>query len=141
MCECGCQTNWERYTFPAPGGAIYLLTIAGHCENCDGGSFMRIELIDKSNTLFSHYKSGEFINGSLKFCNWPDSKGVEVGFGHTKSEFAKAMIPHLAGIDVNELGDHGILDEAGAEVIAEEMYAEMQVVPSLDQQYFKPHKA
>lgn len=131
MCECGCSEMFLRYTFPAPGKSLYLLTICQHCVGCDAPSGMSIELIEPSNILFKDYRSGEFINGPLPFSKWKDSKGVSFAFGLTRHEFIAAALEHLVGIDSSELGENGKIDRFGADVIAEEMYESVQKRPSL----------
>lgn len=131
MCECGCVMNWDRYTFPAPNKALYLLSISPHCDNCDAPVGVSIELIEQTNTLYKEYKKGDFSDGPLKFEQWPDTKGAAIVCGLRKHEFVQAVLPHLVGIDSRKMGENGAIDKFGAEVIAEEMYNDVQCRPKL----------
>lgn len=129
MCECGCTMNDEKLTFPGPGKSFYILTLAGHCEDCDAAPGVTIEHIKPDHPLWRDYKRGEFISGPLNFNQWPDGPGVAIVTGMRKHEFVAAMTKHLEGLDSRMLGDGGKMDEDGAEVVAEEMYADSQVQP------------
>lgn len=131
MCECGCSSNDERYTFPAPSrDAFYMLTIAAACPDCDAPPGISIELIDKTNVLWKDYKRGEFIDGKLKFEKWPDSKGVAIVTGMRRHEFVKAVAKHLIGTKANDLADeNGLFDDVAAETIAEELYEDSLTRP------------
>lgn len=130
MCECGCAGNHDRYLFPAPNRGLYVLTIAGHCLNCDGGSGISIELIEPSNSMYREYKRGDWTNGKLKFDDWGDSKGVSIVCGKQRHEFIHDCLKHLVGIDCVDMGSGGgQIDEAGADVILEEMYEDAQLKP------------
>lgn len=131
MCECGCTSNDDRYTFPGPGKSFYLLTLSGHCVECDAPSGVSIEQIEPSNVLYKEYKRGEFSNGPLLFESWPDSKGAAVVVGMRRHEFIKALLSHLVGVSSDDMGEDGKIDEAGADVILEEMYDDAQVRPQL----------
>lgn len=131
MCECGCTSNDDRYTFPGPGDSFYLLSLAGDCRSCDAPSGITLELIEPSNTLYEEYKRGTFTRGKLKFEKWPDSKGVAIITGMCMHEFIAALRSHLIGVSSVELGENGLIDDAGAEVILEEMYEDAQVQPKL----------
>lgn len=131
MGECGCMSNYDRYIFPAPGKAFYLLTLAGACPNCDSPSGVSIERIDPSNTLYQEYKRGEFVRGHLVFEKWPDSHGVGIVTGMRKDEFVKELLKHLVGVSSDDMGDDGVIDEIGAEVILEEMYEDSTTQPRL----------
>lgn len=123
MCECGCTANDERYVFPAPGRKVYVLTLSRGCVECDAPSGVTIERIDRGTLL------PDFIDGELKFEDWRDSEGVAIVTGLLKHEFVEALLPQLVGTSASEMGDNGVIDEAGAEVMLEEMYADAQVKP------------
>jgi|GEM_PF-5008339 len=129
MCECGCSSNAKRYKFAAQGESFYILTLLTVCVNCDGAPSITIELIEPGNTLFDEYKRGEFLSGDLAFEDWRDSKGVSIVCGMLRHEFVKALSQHLVGINSDELGENGTIDDAGAEVILEEMYEDSQLQP------------
>lgn len=131
MCECGCTMNDERYRFPGPDKSFYLLTLSGGCVDCDAGPGVSIELIEPNNSLYREYKRGEFTNGKLRFEKWPDSKGAAVVVGYRQHEFIRALLQHLIGVSSEELGENGVIDEAGAEVILEEMYEDAMFRPKL----------
>jgi hypothetical protein len=114
MCECGCTSNDERYSFPGPGKTLYLLTLSKGCESCDAGPGITIERFQRKASTFDL----EFIDGTLPFEEWPDSEGVAIICGFRKHEFVKAMRQHLTDTPVDEL------DESGAEVVLEEMYSD-----------------
>lgn len=138
MCECGCGSMADRYRFPAPNEAIYLLSLYPACTNCDVPPGITLELITREHTLWAEYQDGDwYCDGPLPFEQWHDSKGVAIVAGMRSDEFVKAMLPHLVGVDSNELGEGGVLDEAGAEVIAEEMYADACTKPRLVQEAAK----
>lgn len=131
MCECGCTMNDRRYTLPGPGKSIYLITLSAGCVDCDGPSGVSIELIEPDTILFKEYKRGEFSEGPLKLQQWPDSKGAAIVTGMRRHEFVKAASKHLIGVSSDEIGDDGVIDEAGAEVILEEMFEDVQVRPEI----------
>lgn len=135
MCECGCTGNADRYKFPAPNGAFYLLSLYPHCTNCDVPSGFTIELIEPGTHQFQYWTEDfpDGINGELPFENWErtESKGVSIVCGLRVEEFIEKLKSHLIGVDSNELGDDGVIDEDGADVIVEEMYEDAQVQPAL----------
>jgi len=131
MCECGCVMNWDRYKFPATGKAFYLLTLKNHCQDCDGPTGISIELIEPGTFMFDYYSDPEHHNGELKFDDWTDSKGVAITCGLMKHEFVKKLSQHLIGVNSNDMGEDGLIDEFGAEVILEEMYDDAQVQPAI----------
>ncbi len=131
MCECGCVMNHRRFSFPGPGKAFYILTLLGACENCSAPTAVWIELIEPGHALWDDYKRGDFLDGPLLFDQWPDNKGISITTGLLSSEFVKALSSHLIGVNSTELGENGLIDAAGAEVILEEMYADAQVQPYL----------
>ena len=131
MCECGCTSNDDRYSLPAPKRAIYVVTLSKACVYCDAPSGVTIERIDPGTTLYDEYKAGEFMNGPLVLEDWPDSKGAAIVCGLLKHEFVKAMTPHLVGVSSEEMGENGVIDEDGADAIAEEMYRDAQIRPHL----------
>lgn len=131
MCECGCVMNWERYKFPANGDAFYLLTLKNHCVDCDGKTGVMIELIEPGTFEFKFYSDVHNIDGDLQFEQWRDGKGVAIACGLFKHEFVKKLSPHLVGIDSNEMGESGLIDECSAEVILEEMYDDAQLQPAI----------
>lgn len=129
MCECGCVSSDRHFRFPASGDSFYILTLQGACVDCDGAPSIRIELVEPSNTLYEEYVRGDFLDGDLAFEECPDSKAVSIVCGMRRHEFVKAMMAHLVGVDSSELGEDGTIDEAGAEVILEEMYEDSQTQP------------
>ena len=131
MCECGCYGNDLKYSLAAPGGAFYVLTFSGACEDCDAPSGVAVELIELTHPLFDEYRRGEFLLGPLPWEKWPDGKGAAVITGLTKQQFIEAMSKHLVGVCSDEMGDDGTIDQDGADVIAEEMYADAQKQPQL----------
>ncbi len=133
MCECGCQGTWTRYRFPAPDGAFYLLTLMGTCTNCDGASGFRIELCKPESHDYEYYGKDfpEAIEGELKFEDWGDILGVHFDTGVQKHKFVESLLPHLVGVDSRKLGEDGVIDKFGAEVILEEMYEDAQMQPTL----------
>jgi hypothetical protein len=120
MCECGCTSNDERYTFQTPGKFVYVLTITKGCVECDGAAGVQIERIEKKR-MKDWYQ--DFIDGELLFEKWSDSEGVAIITGHRKHEFVNALKPHLIDTDMDEM------DEIGAEVTLEEMYNDSVVRP------------
>jgi hypothetical protein len=133
MCECGCVGMDERYRFPAPNRAFYLLTLSGACAGCDSPSGISIELCEPGSHNYKYYgkEYPEALDGQLKFEDWPDSKGVAIVTGMTEGEFIKAMMSHLVGVSSKEMGTKGRIDEAGAGVILEEMYDDATSRPKL----------
>jgi len=131
MCECGCVANDRRYTLPAPGTAVYLITLSGGCVDCDGPAGVSIELIEPGTFNHGYYRRPEYTDGPLKFEDWSDSKGAAIVTGMRQCEFVKAMQKHLIGLDSNEMGENGVIDEAGADVIAEEMFEDAVKRPVL----------
>ena len=127
MCECGCTSNDLRYWFPSPGKQVYLLTLSKGCIDCDAPSGVSIELIDKSSYMFQNRE--DYLDGELKFEDWCDSKGVAIVTGLRRHEFVKALQEHLIGVSSDEMGENGVIDESGAEVILEEMFKDSQVKP------------
>lgn len=131
MCECGCVSNQKRYRFPAPGKGFYVLTLIPHCVDCNGPIAVSIELIAPSSVIYREVRAGDYIAGDLPFEQWPDSKGVLVECGRMKHDFVDVLKRHLAGVDSSEIGEDGVIDDAGAEVILEEMYDDAQCSPRL----------
>jgi len=133
MCECGCTSNDQKFRLLGPAGTLYIVTLSGHCTNCDAPSGICIEQIDRTHTLYWEYQNGEFGCKPLKFEDWPDSKGVAIATGMRKHEFVKAVAHHLVGIQPNGglFDDKGYIDDAGAEVVVEEMYEDSQKRPAL----------
>jgi hypothetical protein len=124
MCECGCVGNDDKYSLPGPGESFYLVSLSVACENCDAPPGITIERLDPACRMFEEYAtSGMYGVKPLTLNDWTDGKGVAIVTGMRKDEFVKAMLPHLIGVDSRKLGENGVLDECGAEVIAEEMYA------------------
>lgn len=133
MCECGCVSNDKKFVFPAPNRAIYILTLSGGCVSCDAPSAVVIELVEPTDTLYREYQAGEFLDGNLKFEQWPDSQGVAIKTGMIRSEFIKAMSRHLVGIgtDSGLFGDDGRLDAVGSDELLKEAYEDSQTRPTL----------
>lgn len=131
MCECGCVGNDDKYVLPGPGESIYVLRLAGECVNCDAPPGIFVEQLSPGDFEFEHVTDEMYGYTPLALNDWPDGKGVAIVTGMRKQEFIKAMLPHLIGVDSRTLGENGVLDEAGADVIAEEMYADSQVQPSV----------
>jgi hypothetical protein len=132
MGECGCTLNDAKYYLRGPDRTIYVVTLSGHCANCDAPAGVSIEAIEPHHVLYHECLRGEFTQGPLPFTDWPDSRGVAIVTGMTKSQFVKAVSSHLVGINSNEIGDENAqLDECAAEIVAEEMYRDAQRRPSL----------
>lgn len=122
----------DKYSLPGPGQSIYLVSLAVACKNCDAPAGITIERMEPGDAMFEEYTEDEIYGvAPLQLNDWPDSKGVAIVTGMTQAEFVKAMMPHLVGVDSRKLGENGVLDEAGAEVIAEEMYGDSWTQPSV----------
>ncbi len=135
MCECGCVGNDDKYTLPGPGESVYIVRLAGECVNCDAPPGIIIELLNPGDYEFEEAAAtGMYGYQPLKLNDWPDGKGVAIVTGMRKHEFIKAMLPHLIGVDSRKLGENGVLDDCGAEVVAEDMYADSQTHPSVVKQ-------
>lgn len=131
MGECGCSYSDDRYTLPGPGESLYIVTLHGGCTECASPPGVSIERIDPGNVLWNECKQGVFINGPLPLEQWPNSVGVAIKVGMEQSEFVKAMMPHLVGLDSRDMGEDGTIDECGADVIADEMYGDSVFRPKL----------
>lgn len=131
MCECGCTMNDDRYTLPAPKGAIYLITLSGPCTYCDAPAGVSIERIEKGQGLHAEYRRGEFGAAPLELQDWRDSAGAAIITGHLKHEFVAATLKHLVGVSSDEIGENGRIDDAGAEVLLEDMYDDAQYRPKV----------
>jgi hypothetical protein len=133
MCECGCVLNDEHYTLPGPGKTFYVVTLSGHCESCDAPSGISIRLCQPGEFNHGYYSDLDNTQGALKFEKWGDgSLGAAIVCGLDKSSFVKMLQPHLVGIDSREIGDeNGVIDNCGADVIAEEMYGDVQKRPTV----------
>lgn len=131
MCECGCVLNDRRYTFPAPDGAFYLLSLSGCCVNCDAPSGVTIERCDVGSFNHGYYSNPDYIDGPLPFEKWSDSVCVAIVTGMDRSEFIKSTKQHLIGVDSSDIGECYVIDDIGAETILEEMYEDAQLRPSL----------
>lgn len=129
MCECGCVSNDKRFTLTGPGDSYYLITLRGHCKECDGSSVVLIELLEPGTHGHGYYR--DYTSGPLPFDKWPDSMGVTINVGMTDQEFRAKLAPHLIGLDSKELGDDGVLDDAAVDVLLEEMYDDAQTFPSI----------
>lgn len=127
--ECGCSEFDLRYTFPGPGGCLYLLTLSRACMNCDSPSGVSIERIQPGHFYYGKEERKDFTDGELKFEQWSDTEGVAIITGMLRSEFIAALSKHLIGVSSEELGVDGKIDRAGADVILEEMYADAIVRP------------
>lgn len=133
MCECGCTMNDSKYKFPGPGKSFYILSLSGHCRYCVAPAGVTLEHIKPEHSLYAEYKRGEFLDGSLAFENWADSDGVAIVTGMLSDEFIKATKAHLIGVSSKEMGENGLIDDCGAEVILDEMYGDAQTKPRLVQ--------
>lgn len=131
MCECGCVGNDDRYTLKGPNKSLYIIHLHGGCTNCDSSPGLMIEHVLKTDVMYNEFRNGEFIDGELPFINGADRKFCPITTGFRKHEFIKKMTDWLVGIDSEELGDEGVVDEAGAEVILEEMYEDSLVKPTV----------
>lgn len=104
-----------------------MLTLSGGCVECDAPSGITIERLAKSDI---HYRErDDFTEGELKFEKWVDTEGVAVVTGLLRHEFVAVLKSHLIGVSSDEMGEGGVIDEAGAEVILEEMYRDAVVKP------------
>lgn len=133
MCECGCVMNDDRYTFHGPGKTFYLLTLSAGCVDCDAPSGVSIQHVRPGEFLFNYVKENpEHIDGKLTFEKWgDDSRGVGITTGLRRHEFVKALASHLIGVSSKEMGENGVIDEAGAEVILEEAFEDSIVKPHI----------
>lgn len=133
MCECGCPETWTRYRFPAPNGSFYVLTLMGTCTNCDGASGFRIELCKPGSHEYEYYTDDcpDAIDGELHFTK--PHGCVHFDTGVQKHKFVESLLSHLVGVDSREMGEDGVIDKYGAEVILEEMYEDSQVKPTMVQ--------
>lgn len=133
MCECGCISNDRKYWLPAPGQRLYIITLSGHCTNCDAPAGITIECIEESNLLYRSSRRIEFGVQKLELQDWPDSKGVAIVTGFRKHEFVSAIKQHLVGQGFDALGidDNGVVDDVGAECLLEELYEDSQVRPKI----------
>ena len=122
-----------KYVFPAPKRAIYILTLSGGCVSCDTPAGFIIELIEPTDTLYSEYRRGDFIDGELQFEQWPDSRGVAIKTGMRRHEFVAALRQHLVGVGSEMFGDAGNIDDVAADEILEEAFEQAQVRPTLVQ--------
>lgn len=129
MCECGCVGSDVRLSFPGPGESFYLLTLSRGCEDCDAASGISIERISPGQFMHRKQSREEFIDGELEFEKWHDNEGVGIVTGLRKHEFVSALKEHLVGVDSRQLGDQGVIDEIGAEVILDEAYPDSVVKP------------
>lgn len=129
MGECGCTMNDRKYWFPGPGRFLYLLTLSAGCIDCDAPSGVTIELLKPGDFMAERKHLDEFTEGPLPFEKWSDSMGVAVVAGLRRHEFVAKLRSHLVGVDSNELGTDGVLDEDGADVILEEAYEDSVVMP------------
>jgi hypothetical protein len=120
--------NDVRYTLDGPEPRLrYLVTLSGACPSCDAPAGFCIERISPD----SVYWSDEYTDGPLPLSDWGDSRGAAFVCSYRKHEFATAMSRHLIGVSSVEMGEDGKIDDAGAEVIAEEMYEDAQFRPFL----------
>lgn len=133
MCECGCDMNSERFWFPAPRNAIYLLTLRTACVHCVAPPSILLEVINPEDPLYRDYKRGDFQTKPLPFEVWPDSRGVAITTGLMREEFVKACSKHLIGTGADMFGEDGSVDADGAEVILEEMYEDSQIRPTINE--------
>lgn len=134
MCECGCGMRDKKYWFPGPSESYYVLTLSVACVDCDSPPGVTIELIEPGTPMFDIYKQEEYLDGALAFQLWGgQTKGVAVITGMRKHEFVSVMKSHLTGINSKEYSDSGVIDEDGAEVIAEEAYGDSWVQPHIVQ--------
>jgi len=129
MCECGCTSNDKRYTIPGPGKSYYLVTLRGHCVECSGHSAVLIDLLEPGSHDHEYYNDADMIDGPLPLREWDDKKSCTIVTGMLREEFVSKLAGHLVGIDCDEMGDDGRIDEDGAEVILEEMYDQSQTFP------------
>jgi hypothetical protein len=134
MGECGCTGRDEHYRFPGPGKTFYILTLSASCTNCDAPAGICIRHVKPGEHLHEYAEEEHYLDGRLRFEMWGDgSGGVAVKTGMIRSEFIKATLKHLVGIDSKKFADDGKreIDEDGADVILEEMYADADFAPEL----------
>ncbi len=129
MGECGCVMNDRKYLLPGPGEKFYVVTLSAGCVDCDAPSGVTIERIQRGDFMFSDDHRTEFTNGMLKFEKWSDSEGVAIVTGLRRHEFVAKLKSHLIGVSSEEMGENGVIDDAGAEVILEEMHDDSNVTP------------
>lgn len=133
MCECGCTSNDKRYVFSGPGESFYILVLSGGCTDCDAGPGISIQRADPGTHLFEFCGDNrdDYLDGVLVFEDWPDAPTAAVITGMQQHEFIKALMPHIVGIDSNEMGEDGTVDDDGADVILEEAYPDSMFEPKL----------
>lgn len=131
MCECGCTSNDEHYRFDGPDNTFYILTLSGCCTSCVSPAGICVRHIKPGEFLHEWYSDPENLDGTLAFENWGDgSGGIGAVTGMLRSEFIKATMGHLIGVDSKEMGGKdGKIDKDGADVILEEMYEDAQMRP------------
>ncbi len=134
MGECGCSGNDKHYQFPGPGKTLYILTMSGSCVGCDAPAGICIRHVKPGEFLHEWYSDLDKCDGELLFEQWGDgSGGAAVITGFRRHEFVNAVKSHLIGIDSKDFAEDGkrIIDEAGADAIAEEMYGDADMSPNL----------
>ena len=125
--------NDRKYWLRGPHEMLYIVTLSGHCRNCDAPPGVLIERIDETHVLYRKSRRRDFNCLEMKLAEWPESEGVAIVTGMRQNEFVKAVSRHLVGIQPNGglFDDKGYIDDDGAEVIAEEMYEDSQRRPKL----------
>lgn len=131
MCECGCVSNDKKFTLDGPKKSYYLVTLRGHCKECDGPAVVLIELLEPGTHDYGYYKTPEYTHGPLPLGKWSDSMGTTIAVGMTRDEFRDKMASHLLGLNSEELGEDGVLDEAAVDVLLEDMYDDAQTFPTI----------
>lgn len=129
MCECGCVANDRKYWFPGPSKTIYVLTLSAGCVDCDASSGVSIEVLKPGDFMYSKIKQDEYSEGPLEFEKWGDAQGIGIITGLRRHEFVAKCQSHLIGVSSEEMGEGGKIDEAGADVILEEMFEDSVVEP------------
>lgn len=123
--------NDRRYTLPGPGEVYYLITLRGHCKDCDGPSTVLIETCVPGTFWHGYYKDENHSNGPLPFEKWSESQGCMITTGMSVEQFQAALSSYLVGINSDELGEDGVLDETAVEIILDEMYDDAQTRPTV----------
>lgn len=130
MCECGCTMNDDHYLLPGPGTSFYVITLRGHCLNCDAGTSVVIEKMEPGTHGHGWFREEHNSEGEFPFEDWADGKkGRTIVTGMQRHEFVNKLKGELignAGVD-----DEGNIDDVAAEVILEEMYDAAQTKPKL----------
>ncbi len=131
MCECGCVYNDRHYRFDGPEKEYYVVTVNSACKDCDAPAGFAIRHFKPGDSLYEWFLDNE-NSQILSFEDWGEF-GLTAQFttGMTRSEFIKATLNHLVGINSKHFGEKGTIDADGADAILDEMYADATTKPHL----------